>query len=166
MERLTEERRKLAASALPIAEAIAERYARTFPSRRADLQSSAAFGVLRAATAYYQGGLSWEELAKFYARMECSTTIRKHLKSCEVSIEEVSLDVEPSYNKERDLVAGIEAFADLVKSLPSPHRSLCEYVYVNDLTIEEAASKLGYAPKYGHHLHRHSLARIRARISN
>src|SRR3954469_4029153 len=52
MDRLTEQQQKLAEEAVSRAKRIAERYARIFPEHEDDFESSANWGVVRAASSY------------------------------------------------------------------------------------------------------------------
>src|SRR5215212_4336891 len=52
MERLTEQQQALAEEAVSRAKRIAERYARIFPEHAEDFESSANWGVVRAASSY------------------------------------------------------------------------------------------------------------------
>src|SRR5690606_12462402 len=60
VEPLTPEQQRLAAEAVPTAEGIARRYAAMFPEHAADIESSAYFGAVRAASEYRPDeGAAW-----------------------------------------------------------------------------------------------------------
>lgn len=161
MQPLNEEQRDLAVQSLTRADRIAARYARIFPEHADDLASSAIWGVLKAARTFTDGGAKWENWSANEARNEC----RRFLRHPDFKRQVVWDEFAPQYEPCAPAPEVVDDMETMLVGLPERHRDLCLKVYREDVTIEDAATSLGFSPKHGHKLHRQALDILRSRMS-
>jgi RNA polymerase sigma factor (sigma-70 family) len=169
MNPLTTEQQELAADGFKPATDIAKRYAKLFPEHADDIESSAAWGSIRAAATwdYDKGAMfgRWldmcvnSEIQNFIDRSK----IRRHKPLPDRYDDAETNEAEADLEKEE--VEANRRLNMLLAYLPESQRRICELVYRHGVTPSEAGPLVGVTASTGIKQHRASLAILRERMS-
>lgn len=169
MEPLTTDQQELAGKGIKTANRIAQRYAKVFPEHAEDLESSATWGTVRAASSWNPDkGACWNRWLIKSVRLEVQKFLRsgyvRHHKPCfEEWIDEAVDDrqVDPACEQSEESKQEIEAMLSL---LPERQREVCSLVYKNGITPSQAGVALGFSAIYGRKLHQRAIEWLRKRL--
>lgn len=156
--KLSETQQELASEATSRAEKIAAWYAKRYPAHEADICSAAQWGVVCAAASYTPDlDRVWAQWAKTSVERE----IRRYLRRVDLARITPGLSedqvVAPSAREDR--------LDETLELLPDPRRSLCRLIYGSGMNPGEAATQLGYSPRWGYWSHSEALQQLKAHFN-
>ena len=172
MEPLTDEQKALAGEerSLAGADMVAARFAKVFPEHAGDIQSSAAWGVIRAAATFVPDEDNvWEKWSKMHAKYAVLDFLRsQRVMNSEQWDGQVIITphqderlVDPKTLAEPEL----DTLDCLIADLPDKYKPLLEKIYEAGMNAGEAGIALGYSEKHGFKMHREALCLLKDRLT-
>lgn len=160
MDQFDDERRKLATEGVGRVESIRKRYERMFPQHAADIESSAYWGLARAAAQWEPDkGRTWERWADLLIKGEIISYLRSpHVQryNSEWFEDHEKELVEPKNPAER--LEKSEEVERLLAMLPERTARLMRLIYYDGMKPIEAGPVIGISVSHGCKLHQQALA--------
>lgn len=170
VERLSDNRRELAARAVGMAAVVARDAARTWARMAQDdlpeLRSAAFWGAVRAASSWDPDKGPFEYWARLHARAEIREFLSKRARRRRRKPPPCHLEYAHSVPDDRgadtDRVDAEDRFDALVRGLPTQHRDLCVQIYRHGLSLTDAALAVGLSKSRACRVHQEALAMLRS----
>ena len=165
MVSLNEEQKTLASKSYRSTMNMTRRYKRQYPQFADDIESSAYWGLIRAAASYDKDrGQAWRKWATQCVHGE----MREFLSGKHVSNPPSNLRVEhiEFHYVDRDPTEQIDELRELLKSLPEQHRRVCEFYYRDGMSDREISIKIGLSRSSIQRIHKESLEMLKRKLAS